>query len=157
MPIESSQYFIILFRVNQVFTFYHFINVHTPDTNTRCPKVMKIRPVFWKIYPFEFFRGQFSTFQKKTFSYKRIFHFDWNLLCQSFFRTNCNLLENRVLMYCWIQKMSSWQTFSKYTILFYKLSSKGPNRAISRQNYIIKPQSTKTYAKINFCCRLLHS
>ena len=25
MPIESSQYFIILFRVNQVFTFYHFI------------------------------------------------------------------------------------------------------------------------------------
>ena len=26
MPIESSQYFIILFRVNQVFTFYHFID-----------------------------------------------------------------------------------------------------------------------------------
>ena len=25
MPIESFQYFIILFRVNQVFTFYHFI------------------------------------------------------------------------------------------------------------------------------------
>ena len=25
MPIESSQNFIILFRVNQVFTFYHFI------------------------------------------------------------------------------------------------------------------------------------
>ena len=25
MHIESSQYFIILFRVNQVFTFYHFI------------------------------------------------------------------------------------------------------------------------------------
>ena len=25
MPIESYQYFIILFRVNQVFTFYHFI------------------------------------------------------------------------------------------------------------------------------------
>ena len=26
MPIESSQYIIILFRVNQVFTFYHFIH-----------------------------------------------------------------------------------------------------------------------------------
>ena len=26
MPIESFQYFIILFRVNKVFTFYHFIN-----------------------------------------------------------------------------------------------------------------------------------
>ena len=25
MSIDSSQYFIILFRVNQVFTFYHFI------------------------------------------------------------------------------------------------------------------------------------
>ena len=25
MPIESSQYFIILFRVNKVFTFYHII------------------------------------------------------------------------------------------------------------------------------------
>ena len=25
MPIERPQYFIILFRVNQVFTFYHFI------------------------------------------------------------------------------------------------------------------------------------
>ena len=28
MPIESFQYFIILFRVNQVFTFYHFITSH---------------------------------------------------------------------------------------------------------------------------------
>ena len=28
MPIESFQYFIILFRVNQVFTFYHFIMLH---------------------------------------------------------------------------------------------------------------------------------
>ena len=28
MPIESFQYFIILFRVNQVFTFYHFIVTH---------------------------------------------------------------------------------------------------------------------------------
>ena len=27
MPIESFQYFIILFRVNQVFTFYHFITM----------------------------------------------------------------------------------------------------------------------------------
>ena len=27
MPIESSQYFIILFRVNQVFTFYNFIEL----------------------------------------------------------------------------------------------------------------------------------
>ena len=25
MPIDSSQYFIILFRINQVFTSYHFI------------------------------------------------------------------------------------------------------------------------------------
>ena len=28
MPIESFQYFIILFRVNQVFTFYHFIDLN---------------------------------------------------------------------------------------------------------------------------------
>ena len=28
MPIESSQYFIILFRVNKVFTFYHIITVN---------------------------------------------------------------------------------------------------------------------------------
>ena len=27
MPIESYQYFIILLRVNQIFTFYHFIRV----------------------------------------------------------------------------------------------------------------------------------
>ena len=27
MPIESFQYFIILFRVNKVFTFYHFIEL----------------------------------------------------------------------------------------------------------------------------------
>ena len=29
MPIECSQYFIILFRVNQVFTFYHFIDMNS--------------------------------------------------------------------------------------------------------------------------------
>ena len=27
MPIESSQYLIILFRVNKVFTFYHIIMI----------------------------------------------------------------------------------------------------------------------------------
>ena len=30
MPFESFQYFIILFRVNQVFTFYHFIGSYVP-------------------------------------------------------------------------------------------------------------------------------
>ena len=43
MPIESSQYFIILFRVNQALTFYHFIvnlnlsfSTHTHD---RCSSI----------------------------------------------------------------------------------------------------------------------
>ena len=37
MPIESFQYFIILFRVNQVFTFYHFIERYSNVANwVRC-------------------------------------------------------------------------------------------------------------------------
>ena len=34
MPIDSSQYFNILFRVNQVFTFYHFIVFSLTDYYT---------------------------------------------------------------------------------------------------------------------------
>ena len=39
MPIESPQYFIILFRVDQVFTFYYFTFLTLSDFRSKCWEV----------------------------------------------------------------------------------------------------------------------
>ena len=52
MPIESSQYFIILFRVNQVFTFYHFIVFYCLlNVKQLPPSEEKMPPAFPSFFP----------------------------------------------------------------------------------------------------------
>ena len=66
MPIESSQYYIILYRVNQVFTFYHFIMIYIADS------IIQLYLVNTPLFNTDSVKAQFLTFPQLLYPTYRV-------------------------------------------------------------------------------------